>query len=157
MQISLVPHQTLLLSRQSAGSLWVWFFAHSYVCAALQAISERADAAIQCWRSSNNLVLEQSGATPDFLAHMLLAHPCALHARWAWNAQTPPPSGLVAPQGALALGWDKVGALTAAPNALAAAPNATVGSGFGLLPWYLRQPPANGTAAPAPAAGAAMG
>ncbi len=54
--------------------------------------------------------------------------------RWAWNAQTLPPSGLVTPQGALALGWDKVGALTAAPNALAATPNATAGSGFGLLP-----------------------
>ena len=88
---------------------------------------------------------------------MQLDNACALRARWAWNAQTLPPSGLVTPQGALALGWDKVGALTAAPNALATAPNATIGSGFGLLPWYLRQPPANGTAAPAPAAAAAIG
>ena len=88
---------------------------------------------------------------------MWLAHLRALLSRWSWNAQTRPPSGLVTPQSALALGWDKVGALTAAPNALAAAPNATAGSGFGLLPWYLRQPPANGTAAPAPAAAAATG
>ncbi|KAK9846255.1 hypothetical protein WJX81_000135 [Elliptochloris bilobata] len=71
---------------------------------------------------------------------------------WSWNAQSLPPSGLMVPQGALTPGWDKVTALTAAPNTLAAAPNVTAGLGFGLLPWYLRQAPANGTAGPAAAA-----
>ncbi len=75
--------------------------------------------------------------------------------RWSWNANSRPPSGLVTPQESLSLGWDKVNALTAQPNALtAAAPNATAGLGFGLLLWYLRQPPPAPAATPAPSAAA---